>query len=96
VMSNLFWISKGELFTPELSACGVAGVARTRLLRAAARQGIPTRIGRYPPAAILAADEVMICNSVIGLRRIARLDDVTWPVAGWTENLKIALYENVD
>lgn len=96
VMSNLFWISKGELFTPELSACGVAGVARIRLLRAATRQGIPTHIDRYPPAAILAADEVMICNSVIGLRRIARLEDVTWPAAGWTENLKTALYENVD
>ena len=96
VMSNLFWISHGELFTPDLSACGVAGVARTRLLRAATRLGIPTHIGRYPPAAILAADEVMICNSVIGLRRLARLDDVAWPAAGWTEQLKTALYENVD
>jgi len=96
VMSNLFWISHGELFTPDLSACGVAGVARTRLLRAATRLGIPIHIGRYPPAAILAADEVMICNSVIGLRRIARLDDASWPAAGWTEQLKTALYENVD
>ena len=96
VMSNLFWISQGELFTPDLSACGVAGVARTRLLRAATRLGIPIHIDRYPPAAILAADEVMICNSVIGLRRIARLDDASWPAAGWTEQLKTALYENVD
>ena len=96
VMSNLFWISHGELFTPDLSACGVAGVARSRLLRAAMRLGIPAHIGRYPPAAILAADEVMICNSAIGLRRVERLDDASWPAAGWTENLKTALYENVD
>jgi 4-amino-4-deoxychorismate lyase len=96
VMSNLFWVSHGELFTPDLHACGVAGVTRARLLRAAARRGLPTHTGRYPPAAILAADEVMICNSVIGLRRIARLDDVSLPAAGWTENLKIALYEDVD
>jgi len=96
VMSNLLWISHGELFTPDLGLCGVAGVARTRLLRAAGRRGIRTHIDRFPPAAILAADEVMICNSVIGLRRVARLDDKTWPAAGWTETLKTALYEKVD
>jgi 4-amino-4-deoxychorismate lyase len=96
VMSNLFWIRDGELFTPDLSQCGVAGVARTRLLRAAARLGIRTHIERQPPAAILAADAVMICNSVMGLRRVARLDDVTWPPVGWTTILNDALYEDVD
>lgn len=96
VMSNVFWARDGELFTPDLSQCGVAGVARTRLLRAAARRGIPTRIGREPRAAILAADEVMICNSVIGVRRVASLDDAIWPPAGWTPILNSALYEDVD
>jgi 4-amino-4-deoxychorismate lyase len=55
-----------------------------------------THIGRYLPDVILAADEVMICNSVIGLRRVARLDDVTWLSAGWTTVLNNALYEDVD
>jgi len=44
VMSNLFWVQGGELFTPDLSECGVAGVARTRLLRAAPRHGIRTHV----------------------------------------------------
>jgi 4-amino-4-deoxychorismate lyase len=96
VMSNLFWIKDGELFTPDLNECGVAGVARTRLLRVAARRGIPVHIGRQLSDAILAADEVMICNSVIGVRRVARLDDVTWLPAGWTTILNNALYEDVD
>jgi 4-amino-4-deoxychorismate lyase len=96
VMSNLFWVKQGELFTPDLSQCGVAGVARTRMLRAALRHGIRTHIGRLPPDAILAADEVMICNSVIGVRRVARLDDVTWSPAGWTDTLKTALDDDVD
>jgi 4-amino-4-deoxychorismate lyase len=96
VMSNLFWVSNGELFTPDLTQCGVAGVARMRLLRAAARLGIRTHIVQTPPAAILAADAVMICNSVMGVRRVARLDDVTWPPAGWTTLLNNALYEDVD
>jgi 4-amino-4-deoxychorismate lyase len=96
VMSNLLIAKAGELFTPDLSQCGVAGVARTRLLRAMARRGIPLHIGRVLPDAILAADEVMLCNSVIGVRRVGRLDDVTWTPAGWTTTLNDALYEDVD
>lgn len=94
VMSNLFWIKNGELCTPDLQECGVAGVARSRLLRAAAQRGMRTHIGRWLPDAILAADEVMICNSVIGVRRVARLDDASWSPAGWTTTLNNALYEN--
>lgn len=96
VMSNLLIMKDGELFTPDLAECGVAGVARKRLLRAAPRLGIPTHIGRLLPDAILAADEVMICNSVIGVRRVARLDDVIWPSAGWATALNDALYEDLD
>lgn len=96
VMSNLVIAKVGELFTPDLGQCGVAGVARTRLLRAMERRGIPVHIGRLLPDAILAADEVMLCNSVIGVRRVGRLDDVTWTPAGWTTTLNDALYEDVD
>ena len=96
VMSNLFWARDGELFTPDLSQCGVAGVARTRLLRGTVRRGIRTNIGRFQPDAILAADEVMLCNSVIGVRRVARLDDIDCPSAGWTDIVKSILYEDVD
>lgn len=95
-MSNVAWIKDGALFTPELDACGVAGVARARLLRAAARHGIPARIGRWHPDAILAADEVMVCNSLIGVRRVARLGDATWAAAGWTTLLNEALHEDQD
>lgn len=95
-MSNLLWIKDGTLFTPDLAECGVAGVARARLLRAAARRDIPIHIGRLPPDAILAADEIMVCNSVIGVRRAARLGNAEWPPAGWTTILTGALYEDVD
>jgi len=71
-------------------------VTRARVLRAAPRLGIPVHVSRLPPAAILAADEVMICNSVIGVRHVARLDETTWPPRGWTTILNTALHENVD
>lgn len=94
VMSNLFWMKDGALYTPDLQACGVAGVARARILRAATRQGIATHIGLWQPDVILAADEVMICNSVMGVRRVAQLDDTSWTSAGWTTRWNKTLHEN--
>lgn len=93
VTSNLLWMKDGVLHTPDLAACGVAGVARARIVRAAAARGVDTRIGRWQPDVILGADEVMICNSVIGVRRIARLGDAVWQPAGWTAVWQQALHE---
>jgi 4-amino-4-deoxychorismate lyase len=95
-MSNLLLLQNGVLHTPDLRGCGVAGVARARLLRALARRGHACQITRLTPAAILAADAVFLCNSVFGVRRVARLDDVVWQANGWLELLKNALYEEVD
>ncbi len=95
-MSNLFWVRDGVLYTPELDQCGVAGVARARVLRAAVRLGVPVRFERQPATAILAADEVMICNSLIGVRRLTQLDAAGLGEAGWRERLDEALYEDLD
>lgn len=94
--SNLFWAKDGVLCTPDLGASGVAGVARARLLRVAGRLAIPVRHERALPAVILAADEVMICNSLLGVRRIARLDAVELPEAGWRERLAPRLDDDLD
>jgi 4-amino-4-deoxychorismate lyase len=96
VMSNLVIVRDGELYTPDLSQCGVAGVARQRLLRGAASRGRTVRIEHLSPAAILAADEVMVCNSVMGLRRIAVLDGKHYAPAGWTATLKTVLNDDGD
>lgn len=73
-MSNLFFWRDGRLHTPRLDRCGIAGVVRGRLL---ARY--PAQQGDYALEEILAADEVMLSNSVLGLVRLARLEDRYWP-----------------
>jgi 4-amino-4-deoxychorismate lyase len=95
-MSNLFWLAQGVLCTPALDQCGVAGVARARLLRAADRLGIPLRLGRWPTDVLATADEVLICNSVMGVRRVAALDGAALPQAGWRARLDEALHETPD
>lgn len=78
VMSNLFIWRGDELLTPPLDRCGVAGVARARLLALAAGAGYYAREAALDLEDVLGAEEVMFTNSVILLWRLARLDDRAW------------------
>ena len=79
VMSNLFLWLDGHLLTPRLDRCGVAGVARARLIRQARAAGLDVEEAEIGLNDVLAADEVMLSNSLIGLRRVAHLAERTWP-----------------
>lgn len=69
-MTNLFVVHNGRLLTPDVSQCGVAGVMRSWILAYARVAGIPTTITTLTLDMVIAAEEVFLCNSVIGL----------WPV----------------
>ena len=68
--SNLFLVKNGVLFTPDLSLCGVAGLQRDRVMNWATQHRVECKIGELVLGDLLAADEVFLVNSVIGL----------WPV----------------
>ena len=68
--SNLFVVKNGVLFTPDLSRCGVAGLQRERVMEWAKQRRVDCEITDLLMADLLAADEVFVVNSVIGL----------WPV----------------
>jgi len=69
-MSNLFLVRDGVLVTPDLHQCGVAGIMRTRILEMAGRLPIDAKIRNVDVTDLYAADEVFVCNSLIGI----------WPV----------------
>ncbi|MFA5242759.1 MAG: aminodeoxychorismate lyase [Sulfuricella sp.] len=77
-MSNLFALRDGVLHTPDLSRCGVAGVQRERILAFAAELGLKTRVAPLALDELLAADEVMLCNSVIGLWPVREFNGRVW------------------
>jgi 4-amino-4-deoxychorismate lyase len=82
--SNLFLASQGELITPDLSRCGVAGVQRERVMAWAARHNIPLQVRDVKLDEVLHADELFVVNSIIGLWPIRELEQRRWndfPVA---------------
>ena len=76
--SNLFIVQKSTLRTPDLSQCGVAGVQRERVIELAAKNGVACHIAQLTLADVLAADEVFLVNSVIGLWAVRELSTKTW------------------
>ncbi|MDE3208737.1 MAG: aminotransferase class IV, partial [Pseudomonadota bacterium] len=75
VSSNLVFREGENWYTPDLSMCGVAGVQRSRLMELV-QTGI--KEVQVRPQRLLDADEVMICNSVMGLLQIREMEDRTW------------------
>lgn len=73
-MSNVFFVIAGVLHTPDLAQSGIAGITRQRILAHAAHGGLVPRIGHYTLDDLLAADELFVCNSVIGVWPVSQLD----------------------
>lgn len=80
--SNVFVVNGNELLTPPVDNAGVAGVVREFIIANAHKLGLNIKIMSLSPNNIEVADEVFLCNSVIGL----------WPV----KKFNACLYTNHD
>lgn len=73
VMGNLFIRVGGIWHTPVLDRCGVAGVTRGRLLRR-----LEVRESRLRLDDLMRADDILLSNSLVRLRWVARLGERVW------------------
>lgn len=87
-MSNLFLLQGDTLFTPDLDGCGVAGVQRARIMEIAGRLGMMVKVEKLALARIYAADEIVLCNSVIGAWQVRELAEKIWPTGGLAMRLR--------
>jgi 4-amino-4-deoxychorismate lyase len=94
-MSNLFVVESGALVTPELSRCGVAGVTRERIMKAAAKQGMACREESITQARFLDASEAMLVNSIFGAWQIAACAGKRWAAGTFTARVRKWLDEEV-
>lgn len=72
--ANLFVVRDGQLLTPDLSSAGVAGVARRLIIeRLAAKAELVVQVLPMTLDDVCRADEIFLCNSIMGIRPVARL-----------------------
>lgn len=92
-MSNLFLVRDRVLHTPDLSLCGVAGVMRSVILDLAANTGMETRITTISLQDLEVADELFVCNSIIGIWPLNQLDGHSYQVGPVSKSLCAAINE---
>lgn len=95
VMSNVFMRHGRVLTTPDLSACGVAGIMRELVLESAATlEGIEPRVGAMSVDDLSSADECFLTNSLIGIWPINRLQGQAIEVGPLAHTLQSLLVES--
>ena len=85
--TNLFLVKDGTLLTPPLQQCGVAGVMRKIILRLATDKGIESSETSISREMVEEADELFICNSVIGIWPLNAVEQHTYKVGPVTREL---------
>lgn len=101
VSGNLFFYRDGSWSTPKLDQCGVAGVMRQYIM-----EDLFCNIAQLSPSEIiettcsldslLGAEEVFICNSVIGIWPVLAVEDQSsWSLGQQTLALQAALYKSL-
>ncbi len=90
-MTNLFIVRSGCLLTPDLSASGVAGVMREIILETAVQRAIPCQVTRLALPDIAQAEEIFVCNSVVGVWPVAALQGRRYPLGPVTRQLTEAI-----
>lgn len=91
VSGNLFLRKDGIVFTPQLEQCGVAGVMRQKVLDWYKTQGLHVVVTTLFRENVLAADSVVICNSVYGICQVLQLDEDTLRHDDWAAQLRTQL-----
>lgn len=87
---NLFARFGQQWWTPDLSACGVAGVMREWLLSQQLGDfcGRQVRIDARPLSQLRVADELFACNSVAGILPVRKLGLWQWPLGRTSQLLQ--------
>ncbi|TAL86247.1 MAG: aminodeoxychorismate lyase [Rhodanobacter sp.] len=83
-MANLFARIDGELLTPAVDRCGVAGVARAELLAICPQ----ARIGEMTLEALLRASEIFLSSSVRGILPVRSVGERTFQPGPSTRELQ--------
>ena len=90
-MSNIFCVKDDVLSTPELNLCGVEGIIRNKILELAPTLEINSQVKLISLDELKNADEIFVCNSVIGLWPVTKLEEQNFSVGNMTKQIRQTL-----
>ncbi|MEQ1638389.1 MAG: aminodeoxychorismate lyase [Methylococcales bacterium] len=90
-MSNLFFIKDQALVTSPLTFSGVDGIIRQQVMQLATLYGISIREMFFNREILLAAEEVFLTNSIIGIWPVRQLEQQLFSLGGITQKLMTGL-----
>ena len=93
-MSNVFVVRNKTIATPALDRCGVAGTMRQFVLDLLEKKGTDAEVCDLEWEDLVAADEVFITNSQMGLLPVHRCGHQKWGIGGVTRDVMKLLADN--
>jgi 4-amino-4-deoxychorismate lyase len=87
-MSNIFYIQNNMLYTADLLYVGVAGIMRSIIISLANAHKLKVVEQHFTQTDLLAAEEVFICNSIIGLWPVKQIDNTRFAVGNITQDIQ--------
>ena len=85
--ANVFLFKQGALLTPDLSLCGIAGVARETVLEQAKEIRIPCKIQDISIGECHDADALFLTNSLSGIMPVDNFESTTYRQSKWPNQL---------
>jgi branched-chain amino acid aminotransferase len=79
-ISNIFFIKRGVLHTPEVGVGILNGITRMTIIDDARELGIRVKEGRFRPQSINSADEVFLSNTTMEVMPVRAVDGNNFPV----------------
>lgn len=93
-MSNVFIVKENQLLTPKVNKAGVAGIIRAHICKLAQQNGLTVEEKNLSKAELFTADEIFVCNSIIGIWPVSSIDNKIYATGPITKNLQQALAES--
>jgi len=87
-MTNLFYIKNETLYTASLKLAGVAGIMRGIIMAMSSKHNLSAREHTFTKDELLSADEVFVCNSVIGIWPIKQIGTTSFPASMRTKQIQ--------
>ncbi len=92
-MSNIFCIIGKTLYTPDLSECGIEGIVRGKIIELVSNLKFNVEIKKMSLGFLMNAEEIFMCNSIIGVWPVNIIDETKFSKHKKTRNIIKTLQE---